>query len=181
MNRIHIIGSSGTGKTSLAQKAAQRLNISHVELDDLHWGENWQQAELEDFRRDVRQALSGATWVVDGNYSKVRDIVWERARMVVWLDYSLGLALWRLLRRSLRRMLTGELLWGRNRETFRALFLSRDSLILYLLQTHRTRRARYEALIQDPAYGSIQFIRLRTPDQTRKWLDSLNQSQNIQR
>jgi adenylate kinase family enzyme len=178
MNRIHIIGSPGSGKTSLAQKVAQRLEIPHVELDDLHWEENWQQAELDVFRQRVRQALSGEVWVVDGNYSKVRDIVWERAQLVVWLDYPLRVSFWRLLRRSLSRWLTGELLWGRNRESFRALFFSSDSLILYQLKTHRAKRRRYEALMQDPASRSIQFLRLHSPRQTRHWLATLDEKKD---
>jgi len=178
MRRIHIIGSAGTGKTSLAEKLAQCLGIPHVELDDLHWEENWQEAELEIFRGRVHQALSGDAWVVDGNYSKVRDIVWERVQLVVWLDYGLMVAFWRLLRRSLRRWLTGELLWGRNRESLGNLFFSRDSLLLYQLKTHRSRRESYQAKLQDPAYRSIRFLRQHSPRQTRQWLASLEDNQS---
>ena len=173
IKRIHIIGSAGTGKTRLAAEAAQRLNFPHIELDDLHWEENWQEAELEVFIDRVRRAVAENAWVADGNYSKVRDIVWARVQQVVWLDYPLCLAFWRLLRRSLRRMLTRELLWGRNRESFRGLFLSGDSLILYLIRTHRSRRKRYQALVEDPDYQSIEFVRLRSPRLARQWLDSL--------
>jgi adenylate kinase family enzyme len=173
MSRIHIIGSAGMGKTSLAQKAAQRLGVPHVELDDLHWRENWQQAELEDFRRDVRQALSGEAWVVDGNYSKVREIVWNRADTVVWLDYSLAVILWRLMIRTLRRAFTGEELWGGNRESLRMSFLSKDSILLWALTTYRRRRREYPQLFAQPEHAHLSIIRLRSPRQTRRWFDML--------
>ena len=183
MERIHIIGSTGSGKTSLAADISARLTIPHVELDDLHWGENWQEAELEVFRSSLLQALSGEAWVVDGNYSKVRDMIWSRVQMVVWLDYPVVVPFVRLFRRSLRRVVRRELLWGRNRESFRAQFFSRESLFVYLLKTHWSRRELYASLAQDPHYASIRFVRLRAPRETRQWLDGLvwEQSNGVSR
>ena len=63
--------------------------------------------------------------------------------------------------------------WGRNRESFRAQFFSRESLFVYLLRTHWSRRELYANLAQDPHYASIRFVRLRAPRETRLWLDGL--------
>ena len=86
--RIAVVGTSGSGKTTLAHRLAERLGIPHVELDALHWGPNWTPVAADLFRERVAQALSGEAWVVDGNYSRVRDIIWTRADTLVWLDYS---------------------------------------------------------------------------------------------
>ena len=169
MPRIHVIGSAGAGKTVLAFRLAEAFNVDHIELDNLFWGDHWQPAETEEFQRTVREALTAENWVADGNYSKVRPIVWERAQIVVWLDYPLMLVLLRLFKRSLRRVFGKELLWGRNRESFQAQFLSRDSLFLYVLRTHQTRRTLYEQLSRLPETAGIKFIRLRSPRQTEQW------------
>ncbi|MGD2026543.1 MAG: hypothetical protein PVI99_01895 [Anaerolineales bacterium] len=173
MKRIHIIGSAGSGKTVLAAALASALEIPHVELDSLFWQENWQQTATEVFRDRVREALAADSWVTDGNYSKARDIVWARVQVVVWLDYPLPLIFWRLLRRSVARAVSGELLWGRNRETFRDLFFSRDSLLWYLLKTHRRRTRQYAGFATSEEFQHIKFVRLRSPRQTGAWFDGV--------
>ena len=84
--RIAVVGTSGSGKTTVAGQIGQRLGIPHVELDAFYWNPNWTPARLDVFRERTAQALSGDEWVVDGNYSEVRDIVWRRTDTVVWLD-----------------------------------------------------------------------------------------------
>lgn len=173
--RIHVIGNSGAGKTTLAGQIANRLHCPHVELDALHWGPNWQLPTIEQFRADVTNALAGDEWVADGNYSKARDIIWARVDWVIWLDYPLALIVWRLLRRSIWRIVTREELWeARNRETFHAHFVDPDALIPYAIKSHHRRRHKFQVLIQEPDYAHIRFIRLRSSAETERWLKSFN-------
>jgi len=147
--------------------------MPHVELDSLNWGPDWTEVPVELFRDRVGTALHGDSWVVDGNYSKVRDIVWSRADTVVWLDFPLWLILWRLVRRTFQRTLTREELWGGNRERFREQFFSRSSLLLWALQTYRRRRRGYPQLLAKPEYAHLRQVRLQSPRETATWLDRL--------
>ncbi|MGB9723987.1 MAG: AAA family ATPase [Chloroflexia bacterium] len=171
--RIVVVGTTGVGKTALARRLARHLGLPHIELDALNWEPGWVAASLDTFRARVAQALAGETWVVDGNYSRVRDLVWSRADTVIWLDYALPVILGRLLRRTIRRIFTREVLWAGNRETFRGGFLSRDSLFLWALRTYGRRKREYPALFQQPEYAHLTVIRLRSPRQTRRWLRGL--------
>ena len=54
---------------------------------------------------------------MDGNYSKVQDIVWKHANVIIWLDYHSHVVYPRLLRRVLRRSIYKEVLWNGNTET----------------------------------------------------------------
>ena len=172
--RIHVVGTTGSGKTTLAQRLAQLLRISHIELDALHWGPNWALPMVEEFRERVAEALSGDRWVVDGNYGKVRDIVWARADTVVWLDYALPVIMGRLLWRTIRRGVTREELWSGNRERLWNHFFSRDSLLLWALQTYPRRRREYPMLLAKPEYAHLAVVRLRSPRATKDWLSGIN-------
>ena len=104
--RIVVIGTTGSGKTTLARQLAILRGCRHIELDALHWEPGWEAAPLAVFRARVATAIRAEHWVLDGNYSKTYDLVWGRATAVVWLDYSLAVILRRLARRTLRRLIT---------------------------------------------------------------------------
>lgn len=168
--RIVIIGTSGSGKTTLARQIAQSLHIAHIELDALHWEPHWTPAAPEVFRERVTIALADDRWVTDGNYSIVRDIVWNRADTVIFLDYPFWVVFKRLFGRTLRRSLCQEPLWGGNRETLRLSFLSQDSILVWMLKTYWRNRRRYPALFQQPEFAHLKVVHLRSPRQAAEWL-----------
>ena len=172
--RINVTGTTGSGKTTMGRNLAQRLGVPHVELDALHWDPNWTEAPNEVFRERTSKALAGDEWVVDGNYSAVRDIVWTKANIVVWLDYSLPVIMARLWRRSIRRLRSQEELWNGNRETFRNLFLSRDSLFLWALQTYQKRRRDYPVLFNMPQHAHLTVVHLKSPREAVEWLSRVS-------
>ena len=171
--RVVVVGTTGSGKTTTARQLARKLGIRHVELDALHWGPNWTPVPRHVFRERVGEALCGDRWVADGNYSVVRDIVWRRADTIVWLDYRLAVIMWRLVARTLRRAIRREELWQGNRESLRKTLLSRDSLLLWALRTYRRRRRDYPRLLQSADFAHVSALRLSTPSATRDWLASL--------
>jgi len=174
--RIVVVGTSGSGKTTMARRLAEGLGLPHVELDALHWGPGWTLPPVEDFRRRTAEALAGEAWSTDGNYSRVRDIVWSRADTVVWLDYALPVVLWRVISRTVLRIVRREELWSGNRESFRGTFLSRDSIILWSIQSYRRRRKEYPILFGRPEYGHLRVVHLRSVRQARRWLEEVTRA-----
>lgn len=171
--RIVVVGTTGSGKTTLAQQLGEKLTLPHTSLDALNWGPKWTPVPVETFRERTAQLVAAHCWIVDGNYTAVRDIVWGQADTLIWLDYSLPLIFWRLTKRSLHRILSQEELWGGNRESFRAQFLSRDSLYLWALKGHSRRRREYPELFAQPAYAHLSRFTFRSPSATQQWLDEL--------
>lgn len=173
LTRIVVIGTSGAGKTTLAGQLAARLGLRRIELDALFWDANWTPAPTAVLRERVLAALPDDGWVVDGNYSKLRDILWGRANTVVWLDYSLPVILMRVTRRTFRRMVTRETLWNGNRERLRATLFSRESILLWALTTYRRNRRMYTELLAQPKYQRLSVIHLRSPRAADDWLAHL--------
>ena len=171
---ISVVGTSGSGKTTLAREISQRLTIPHVELDYLHWQPNWVEVPNDVFQKRVSQALSGNSWVVDGNLnSQERDIVWGRADTIVWLDYSLSVVISRVVWRTFQRVVKQEEVCNGNRETWKTTF-SRDSVILWALQTYYKNRRQYALLLQKPEYGHLNIVRVRSPEEAQYWLSLIH-------
>ncbi|MEO8289168.1 MAG: AAA family ATPase [Chloroflexota bacterium] len=171
--RIAVVGTSGSGKTTMARRLAARLGVPHIELDELHWGPNWTEERDDVFRERVDIRLRGDGWTTDGNYTAVRDIVWARADTVVWLDYSLPLILWRLTRRTFSRAVLNEEIWHGNKESLRTHFFTKDSLYLWVFQTYKKRRREYPVLFARPEYTHLTKIRLRSVGEAQRWLESV--------
>jgi adenylate kinase family enzyme len=170
--RVNVIGTSSSGKTTLARELARRLELPCIELDVLNWEANWQAAAPEAFRARTSAAIAADAWVVDGNYSAVRDLVWARAEAIVWLDYPLRTILWRYALRTQRRLRSGEELWPGtgNRERL-ANVLGREGLLWWILSTYRRRRREYpQRLAANPR---LRAIRLRSPAEAAAWLAEL--------
>jgi hypothetical protein len=172
MDRINVVGTSCSGKTTLARRLAEHLDVPYVELDALFWDRDWTPIAEVEFRSRVTDAVRGERWVVDGGYSPIRDLTWSRADTVVWLDYPMPLVLARWARRTVRRIRSGEEFWPGtgNRESVRNA-LRRDGLLWWILRTHHRRRRSMAAGLA--ARPDLQAVRLRSPAATERWLASL--------
>lgn len=168
MRRVVVVGTSGSGKSMLARAIALRLGVPHAELDAMHWGPDW--TPHADFADRVRDFVAGDAWVLDGAYSQVRHLVWPRADTIVWLDYPMSLVFGRVLRRTARRWWYREVLWNGNRERFWTQVATRDSLLLWVINTWRRRRAEYPKLLASPDVAHARRIRLCSPEAAERWL-----------
>ncbi|GAC1510292.1 MAG: hypothetical protein NVS2B16_10170 [Chloroflexota bacterium] len=171
-DRVVIMGSTSSGKSTLARFLAVRLGLTHIELDALHWRAGWSTEPPDVFRGRVAQALSAERWVVDGNYGVIRDLVWPRAQTLIWLDYPLSTILVRLIRRTVERVVQRRELWNGNRESLRKVF-SHDSLFVWAVSTHRRRRQEFTALLSERGYSHLCVVRVRSPRETRRWVTTI--------
>jgi adenylate kinase family enzyme len=175
MRRINVTGTSCSGKTTLAQELARRLDVPHVELDALFWGPDWTPVPPGTFRARLQDALEAEEWVADGGYAAVRDITWSRADTIVWLDYPMRTVLARWARRTVTRIRTREEFWPGtgNRESIRNA-LRRDGLLWWILSTHRRRRRSMTAASHERT--DLRWIRLRSPEDADRWLSGVQSS-----
>jgi adenylate kinase family enzyme len=170
--RIAFTGASGNGKTTVARAAAERLGVAFIEMDALNHGPDWTEATNDELREKFLAAAGDGGWVVDSSYrSKLGDLAWERADTVVWLDLPFPVVMWRLLRRTRRRLRTKEVLWNGNVEPgWRE---SVPYLIWPAAKTVFSNRRTVPELARRQHLAHLQVVRLRSQEQVQQWLAEL--------
>lgn len=173
--RIVVVGTTSSGKSTLASQLAEKIGGDFIELDALHWEPNWVEAPDEVFRKRVETAIESAAWVVAGNYRVVRDVIWQRAEAVIWLDYPFHIVFWRLLTRTIRRSFHQEELWNGNRENFWAhlKLWSDESLFHWLFKTYWRRKREYPVLFALPENAHLKVIHFKHPREANDWMDNV--------
>lgn len=163
VRRLSVVGNSGSGKTTLARRLAAALGVPHLELDAIFHQPGWTELATEEFRRRVADELgTDDGWVVDGNYSAVRDLLWAQADTVVWLDLPRSTVMRRLLKRTIRRAVTREELWNGNREPIGGMFRRdpRENIVLWSWRNHAECASRYATASLDSNNAHLTFVRV---------------------
>jgi adenylate kinase family enzyme len=176
--RIAVVGTTGSGKTTLAKALAVQLTLPYIELDALNWQAEWRdlsRTDPEDFIRRVTVAVAPEAWVLDGAYGLVRDLVWRRATHLIWLDYERRVIMYRVICRSLVRATLRTEMWAGNRERWSHM-LRPSHPIRWAWGTWRRRRRDFEERLQRDEYGHLVVLRLRRPCEAEELLRKLRQS-----
>lgn len=173
MKRVVVVGTSCSGKTIFAGQLADQLAIPHTELDVLHWLPDWQMRPLDEFRSLVKEVAEQDRWVIDGNYSKVRDIIWPSATHLVWLNYPFWTIFSRALRRTFRRVATREELFAGNRENLRQALFDPELIVWWVLRTYKRRRREYPQLFQLPQNKHLGIIEFKNQVEADRFIANL--------
>lgn len=104
MTRISIVGISGSGKSTLANKLGKKLNIPVVHLDKYFWNADWtERYSREDFKKVSDEFSDKNEWIIDGNYKSSIEHRFERADIIIFLDYPKWKSILRVLKRALNK------------------------------------------------------------------------------
>lgn len=66
-HRSVVVGTTSSGKSTLANQLAVKIGADPIELDAFHWGPNWVGAKPEGLCERVETATSSKVWVLAGN------------------------------------------------------------------------------------------------------------------
>jgi adenylate kinase family enzyme len=102
VKRVLVIGTGGSGKSTVARRLAQRTALPLIHLDAHYWRPGWQPTPPDEWHAKVHQILRGQTWIIDGNYGGTLDLRLAACDTVIFLDLPRIVCLWRVLKRQVR-------------------------------------------------------------------------------
>ncbi|MFO7942293.1 MAG: hypothetical protein R6U92_06625 [Bacillota bacterium] len=102
MDRIAVIGSPGSGKSTLSRRLGNILGLPVYHLDRIYWNPGWEATPKVQFSRHHREILELPRWIIDGHYAWTLRERLEAADTVIYLDYPRLLCLKRALGRVFR-------------------------------------------------------------------------------
>lgn len=165
--RVLVAGTSGAGKTTTARRIAAVLGLPHTEIDGLFHGPAW--TERATFKADVARFTAEPSWVTEWQYDSVRDLLADRADLLVWLHFRRPVVMRQVVRRTVSRRLRREHLWNGNLEpALRTLLTDPDHIIRWAWRTHSTTADRVRQLAD--THLDLVVVELRDRREVEEWL-----------
>ncbi|PEY40398.1 DNA topology modulation protein FlaR [Bacillus cereus] len=107
-NKIHIIGSVGSGKTTLARVLSSQLNIPYYELDNVVWRRTKNgdvRNTLEERDEQLSNIIHSDAWIVEGAHHKWVSQSFQNAELIIFLDVSVAKRVSRIIKRFILQSL----------------------------------------------------------------------------
>ncbi|MBT8221299.1 MAG: AAA family ATPase, partial [Bacteroidia bacterium] len=100
LNRIMIIGCCGAGKSTLATRLHEILDLPLIHLDQHYHLPEWREPSKEEWEQIATDLASGDQWIIDGNYGGTMDIRIPRADLILFMDYPTHSCISRIIKRT---------------------------------------------------------------------------------
>lgn len=162
--RIVFFGVTGAGKTTAARRLSAVRGLPFIDGDSQigflpATQRAWAVRPVEQQVALAAELLGEQRWVLDTAWGPWRTLAFERADLVVCLDYSRLRTFARLLRRTVGRSITGARVCNGNKETWRRSFFHRESILRWHRQTFTRRRAQMRELANDSCGTPVLVVR----------------------
>ena len=162
MNKIIVIGPSGSGKSEFSRKLNKILNIDIYHLDNIFWNSDKTHITREEFDIKLNDILSKDRWIIDGDYSRTYEIRFMNADTIFYLDYPLDVCLEGAKSRIGKKR--DDLPWIEDEFT--------QEFKEWIINWHNTTKHIVEALINK--YKDKNIIIFKNRDEANSYLKSLN-------
>ncbi|MCM1290050.1 MAG: hypothetical protein NC132_06415 [Corallococcus sp.] len=167
-SRVAVIGCPGSGKTTLALQLGQILGKPVIHLDKVLWNKNWQMLPFEERQTIHDNLIAQDGWLIDGMWRSHLDARFQRATLVIFLDYQRRLCMFRAVSRFFKY---------RKKQRFDIADGCLEKLdayfVKYIWTFKKNVRPQILQLAEDNA--QVRVITLHSPKQTKKFVQQLQQ------
>lgn len=102
VDRIAVLGSPGSGKSTLSRQLGAVTGLPVFHLDKLYWKPGWVEPEREQWVRLQEDLVEQGRWIIDGHYGATVHMRIQSADTIIFLDHSRWVCLVRALKRAVR-------------------------------------------------------------------------------
>ena len=104
--KILIIGIVASGKTTLARKLSNKLNITHYEIDNIvHDDLNKRKRTPQEQEKIIEEINKQPKWIIEGTLRKNLEILLDMADKIIYLDIPLHTRKIRIFTRFIKQKL----------------------------------------------------------------------------
>ena len=162
-----IIGSGGAGKSTLARQLGEALQLPVHHLDAYYWRPGWDPTPNEEWELFQENLVREESWIIDGNYGRTLDIRMKRADVIILLDFSRWITVYRVIKR--RIMYHGKTRPDLNEDCPESLDFE------FIKWVWNFRKTRIPGIIQKlRKYNDKKIIILKSPKEVRTFVDRAN-------
>ncbi len=90
MDKVVVIGSPGSGKSTFARKLRDRTNLPLYYLDMIWHKPDQTNISREDFDMKLKKVMKRSRWIIDGNYQRTLEIRLKKCDTIFLLDLPLS-------------------------------------------------------------------------------------------
>lgn len=168
INKISVIGGSGTGKTTLSNNLSNNLNIPVYHLDGINYFQNWEPRDKVERDKIILEKIEEPQWIIDGTYNSTLGIRIQKADLIIYLDYSSFAQLKGVMTRFLKNK-------GKEKSEIPGCKEKMDKeFFLWTLSWRKRKRAKIYEALQDVDKSKVLIFKNRR--QLNKWyLNNFNQ------
>ena len=168
--KIVILGSSGTGKTTLCRKLGEKLNTNILHLDSVYWKKNWNNIDKDEFDQFMKSYLTkNKSWVIDGNYSNNKHFKYrlDAADVIIFLDFGTQVSLQGIYKRA------NEYKHRTRNDMAEGCIEGVDQVFLQYVAFYYKFRAKYLKAIVNKYKNKKQVLIFKNRTELYKWYNSL--------
>jgi adenylate kinase family enzyme len=104
MQKVLVIGSGGSRKTTFSIALAEKTGLPLIHLDAIYWRPGWEQPPKQEWRSTVDRLIQQPAWIIDGDYRSTLSLRLGACDTAILLDISPWICTYSVLKRMLTNL-----------------------------------------------------------------------------